>query len=391
MGVSPDRTLDLEEGRDNSNSNSSTSCQQHRHNAESNPSQNYRQHLHQLMASPDSSVLTPSPNHHHNRIIERQHQHIVEEEEDKNPFDYALTQSVMRRLQKHLPLSKRGDSFWLQYSLIRDGASLNSLLDMVHNGDSHFTPSFHHHNNKTASSGSAANAVCSVLAVETVEGEVFGAFLTQTWRRSNNQWFGGGQSFLWTTCKTKTTATTNSDANAKTTKENRNSHPRHHLEIFPYSFANSYVQLCDRDRLLVGGGDGFGLALEKDLLRGSSQPCSTFSSPSLSGLHSDGSTFEIRNLEVWTLTPYLSMVENPVEGLTRVHRKDPKLCSKTITTTNTNKAKQRNINKENPALVSPDARANAHAHTNARIVVRNRNDRHHNIQRKKNRNKYLSP
>jgi hypothetical protein len=49
--------------------------------------------------------------------------------------------------------------------------------------------------------------------------------------------------------------------------------------------------------------------LDQDLLRGSTSPCLTFQSPSLSTRHPDGSYFEVRNLEVWTLTPHLSVEE----------------------------------------------------------------------------------
>ena len=247
-----------------------------------------------------SRRVTPDRDHHLHKLIASSSASIpasIDSDCGENtPLDYALTQSLMRKLQKHLPYGKKGDSFWLQYSLLRDGASLDSLLDMVHKDTNT--------NNN--------NNVCTVLAIETIEGEVFGAFLTQTWRRSYNQWYGGGQSFLWTT------------APEEGSKKNK-------LRVFPYSFANSYVQLCDRGRLLVGGGDGgnsyekhcygFGLALEKDLVTGSSCPCTTFQSPSLSKIHSDGSTFEIRNVEVWTLTPCLSVIENPSEGLVRVHKR----------------------------------------------------------------------
>ena len=101
-------------------------------------------------------------------------------------------------------------------------------------------------------------------------------------------------------------------------------HKQHrNLEVYTYSFANSYVQLCDRERLLIGGGgdQGFGLALENDLFTGSSHPCDTFHSPSLSNLHADGSKFCIQNVEVWIVSPCLSMIENKSKGLTRVHSK----------------------------------------------------------------------
>jgi len=54
---------------------------------------------------------------------------------------------------------------------------------------------------------------------------------------------------------------------------------------------------------------GFGLALDGDLLTGTTSPCSTFGNPSLSFVHSDGSRFEIINLEVWTLTPCATLDE----------------------------------------------------------------------------------
>jgi hypothetical protein len=58
---------------------------------------------------------------------------------------------------------------------------------------------------------------------------------------------------------------------------------------------------------------GFGLALQSDLLQGSSSPCITFGSPSLSKAHPDGSLFEIMNVELWTTTP--CMTEEEAEKL----------------------------------------------------------------------------
>ena len=330
-------------------------------------------HLHELISSPGPSVAPT----------------LADSDSENIAFDYALTQSLMRKLKKHLPYGKRGDSFWLQYSLIRDGASLNSLLDMVHRDV----------NNTT-------NHICSVLAIETVEGEVFGAFLTQTWRRSYKQWYGGGQSFLWTTAP-------------ETSEKGKK------LRVFPYSFENSYVQLCDRDRLLVGGGDGgdsydrhcygFGLALEKDLLTGSSCPCTTFESPSLSKIHSDGSIFEIRNLEVWTLTPCLSVIENPSEGLVRVHKleankKRKQEIEKLASSANQNasneeKSKRKDDDDSYEGFYNCYSQSNcrveiddwedgrdlaAHSFPGANTAICNRNTRRHNKYRRKNRNKYVS-
>lgn len=86
--------------------------------------------------------------------------------------------------------------------------------------------------------------------------------------------------------------------------------------------------MCHIDRIAVGGGSpddcstvnddlshikltewGFGLAFGKDLQTGTSSPCMTFNSPSLSRYHEDGSRFEVANMEFWTLTPCISLDE----------------------------------------------------------------------------------
>eukprot|EP00978_Attheya_sp_CCMP212_P043300 scaffold280108_cov44-Attheya_sp.AAC.1 len=54
---------------------------------------------------------------------------------------------------------------------------------------------------------------------------------------------------------------------------------------------------------------GFGLGIESDLLHGTSSSCATFGSPPLSFEHPDGSPFEIVNMEVWTLTPCMTLEE----------------------------------------------------------------------------------
>ena len=71
-------------------------------------------------------------------------------------------------------------------------------------------------------------------------------------------------------------------------------------------------------KLAVGGGTpssdknddqcvwGFGLAIDRDLITGTSSHCATFGSPPLSIIH-DASPFEIVNIEVWTTTPCFSL------------------------------------------------------------------------------------
>jgi hypothetical protein len=221
-----------------------------------------------------------------------------------------LQEGIMEELQSYLPLSKKGESFWLLYSLTRDGASLDLLLNKVQDAET------------------------TILAVETLDGEVFGAFCTQAWKKSHD-YYGSGQSFLWRKTNTR---------NHSSREELEQHQP---VEVFSFAYNNYNIQLLTQQNLIVGGSGGmteydkecnhlhsnnnmdssstsihsasssnfnnsdddcgFGLWLEHDLLQGSSSPCSTFNSPSLSVIHADGSAFEIANVEVWALTPCINL------------------------------------------------------------------------------------
>ena len=73
---------------------------------------------------------------------------------DKRCSPHVLTPPIMETLQKHMPTNCSESNFWLKYSLLRDGASMHSL---------------------EARSGVSRN---TILAVETLKGDVFGCFMT---------------------------------------------------------------------------------------------------------------------------------------------------------------------------------------------------------------------
>jgi len=188
---------------------------------------------------------------------------------------------LLERLRHFLPHALSENNFWLKFSLINDGASLPTLLQKI-KGARH-----------------------CIIAVETLDGEVFGSFTSSPWEK---QWgyFGSGEAFLWRLEDTS------------------------QVDVFPWSGQNNMVQFCDGKKVVVGGGDidcnmsgrwpgankpsnsasyGFGLVIETDLQHGASNPCMTFNSPSLSKVHFDGSPFEISNIEVWAMTPCASVEE----------------------------------------------------------------------------------
>ena len=94
------------------------------------------------------------------------------------------------------------------------------------------------------------------------------------------------------------------------------------IEVFSWTGKNDYNQLCNENMLAVGCSssglagshkndklfsDGFGLAIDDDLLYGTSNYCQTFDNPPLSSEHQDGSPFKILNLEVWAFTPAMNI------------------------------------------------------------------------------------
>lgn len=222
--------------------------------------------------------------------------------DDVDSHPHVLSPPLMESLQQFFPFSKTSDNFWMKYSMVRDGASMHTLLQH------------------------ARGAKYSILAIETVDGEVMGSFTNEPWRKTWS-YFGGGESFLWRMRHSR---------KAKCHSIIDMAYHESEIDVYPYTGENHCVQFCTSRKIAVGGGSpdknkasmeslpeegkdgkeepqehdwGYGIALRDDLLHGSTSPCVTFGSPSLSKLHSDGSLFEIINVELWTLTPCWSEAE----------------------------------------------------------------------------------
>jgi len=220
---------------------------------------------------------------------------------DEASQPHVLSPPLMESLQAFLPPTKSGENFFMRYSMIRDGASLQTLLKR------------------------ARGIQYSILAIETIDGEVFGSFTGQAWRKSWN-YFGTGESFLWRMRHSRLEPTNGILDQAQKESE---------IDVYPYTGENDFIQLCTHDRIAVGGGIpeedvsvekkteppmsnplvdhnhdwGLGLALRSDLLQGSSSPCVTFGSPSLSKTKPNGDRFEVVNVELWAMTPCATEAE----------------------------------------------------------------------------------
>ena len=234
--------------------------------------------------------------------------------DDLECHPHVLSPVQMDRFQPLLPDIKRGESFWLKYSLVRDGASTISFLKQVR------------------------ASPYTLLAIETVAGEVFGGFFANAWT-VQSKYFGTGASFLWRMKHTRKVPQGSNNSNSEDGGEGSLEEQiarESNLEFFPAQvyYGNNFFQLCHQDNIAAGGGTtsipqnfgvgnedsngneatptyysphqiGFGLSLgrEGSLLEGSSSASLTFRNPPLAKAHKDGSTFEVLNLEAWGFTP----------------------------------------------------------------------------------------
>lgn len=195
--------------------------------------------------------------------------------DDESVLPHVLTPPLMEALHRSLPASaSEGHNFYIKYSLVRDGSNLKVLQDKAY-------PSRN-----------------TILAIETLEGDVIGSFTSRPWTRSSGyRW--DGQSFLWRMRgrRSRSGGDLTGDAGAAAERD---------IEVFRYSGENDLCQLLTSDKLAVGGdGDGFGLVVDEDLYRGGTGPCVTYGSPALV----EGGAFEVANLEVWSMTPFLFVSE----------------------------------------------------------------------------------
>jgi hypothetical protein len=95
------------------------------------------------------------------------------------------------------------------------------------------------------------------------------------------------------------------------------------MEVYPYTGKDDLIQYCTKKTIAVGGGDwshgdrspypgeptGIGFLVDGDLLGGETNACATFANPRLGSRLKESNEFDIRALEVWTVTPCSSIEE----------------------------------------------------------------------------------
>jgi len=97
--------------------------------------------------------------------------------DNASAMPHVLSPPLMDSLRNFLPDRLFHQNYWLKYSLVRDGADLQTLQRKV------------------------KSSQYTLLAIETTTGHVFGCFTSTPWRKSNT-YFGNGESFVWKMKKT---------------------------------------------------------------------------------------------------------------------------------------------------------------------------------------------
>ena len=212
----------------------------------------------------------------------------------------SMQQQFAKSSLIHSTLSSHSSpsNFWLKYSLVRDGPGLWTFLRQVR-----------------------ASAIC-ILAIETTEGHVLGAFTSQPWRLSKG-WYGNKDTFLWKMRRSRL-ETAGKSILQQICQESE-------IQVYPYRAGNVAVQYCSKKCLMLGQGEvipspkkhnpdkpppsnvgkhyGYALYLDKDLTSGTTSSSETFGNPCLLDSTQRGARFSVANIEVWTLTPHTTVAD----------------------------------------------------------------------------------
>jgi hypothetical protein len=221
--------------------------------------------------------------------------------EDVSCHPHVLSPPLMESLLAFTPENlHQPQNFWLKYSLVRDGGGLLTFLRQVR-----------------------ASTFC-ILAIETTEGHVLGAFTSVPWRLSKG-WYGSKDTFLWKMRRNRLKTASRSIVE----QINQESE----IQVYPYRTGNAAVQYCSNKCLMLGQGEiipsptytkdpnkpktsgrsgkhyGYALYLNGDLSKGTTSTSETFGNPCLIDSEQRGDRFNVANIEVWTLTAHDSVAE----------------------------------------------------------------------------------
>jgi hypothetical protein len=167
-----------------------------------------------------------------------------------------LTQSHATALMVHLPESLQMQNFKLAYSMLNDGSDVSSFYKKARP-----------HKN-------------SILLIQTTDGTEFGCFTASAWHEESS-YYGTGVSLMF-----------------------RFKHQSaDDIDVYKWTGRNTLFQYSTDAKIAIGGGgDGFGIVLEKDFSSCASYSCDTYgNTASLASLEADlTATCGVSNVELWS-------------------------------------------------------------------------------------------
>ncbi|KAF0979616.1 hypothetical protein FDP41_001284 [Naegleria fowleri] len=242
-------------------------------------------HIPTTTTTPSEEFAPPLQLHHHVSNIDLKIQYRTPEIIGATK-PVILKESQLRELSLSLPVRFRNKNFLLLYSTQEHGISLQTMYRKIEQREP------------------------VILVVQTMKGEIFGAFLTeQVEMTKKERYYGDGQSFVF---KFEKQTSNHSKPHSPHPEDDEyvlvhNSHPKHKEQqticVYNWTRKNEYFQLTSARQFSVGGGgQGFALTLDPDLKYGSSYSSETFGNDPLTS-HTD---FEIFAVEVFTLESLFS-------------------------------------------------------------------------------------
>ena len=155
-----------------------------------------------------------------------------------------LTQEIINNIRNNLPYHYRTYNWQLLYQLSTHGASYSTFFDKC------------------------LNTGPSIILILTDKAEIIGAYISSGFKKSNN-YYGTGETFVFS-CQPE-------------------------FKAYKWQNSNQYFVSTSQDEIAIGGGGSSAIWIDGHLLHAYSEPCSTFSSPSLTTNYN----FKIANIEVW--------------------------------------------------------------------------------------------
>lgn len=180
-----------------------------------------------------------------------------------------LSQKQQSLLMKALPYRKRICYWQMIFGSEQDGLCLPRLYDYAANEDE------------------------TLLIVRTVEGDIFGVFVTETWRKNGRSFYGTGESFLFSGKAVETCDGQSED-----------------LNIYRWTGINECFLSTTEDHVSVGaGGNGFAFCFDS-YFHGSSHPSDTFGNPTLISSKGSDHSFTVQSMELFCFPACRSHAEH---------------------------------------------------------------------------------